>query len=613
MKPIPGAPASTAVLSGWLGPVCLLTLLAAVFAQAAENRWSNSRGGGKWENGANWSLGVAPNINHDVLIALGISAPAVTVTIDGTTAALLNNMVISSLRVGRSGGFSVASDALNLFNAGLTTPLTVLSSTVISNKGIVTITGSILDVEGAFTVNGSVGLNSGSILNANDGLALHGGGVTLNSNSVLNVKGNNFPAYDFMVEGSMTLNGGSLNFSNFIASGMAIGNLGRGTLNIFGGELRTAGGTFLHVGAEAGSVGTLTIAGGIARLEGENASRVGVNAGSTGSVLVAGGELITRDTGIGGHGVGQLTVSNGIWRANPPNSVGVGSNGTVTLAGGTSVFSGMLSVDGSLLITGGTLLTTNSSVGVRGVAVISNGVWRAMDVGVGSAFEPSRISQIAFASGSTTISSSLRIGDCGLINSMGLVTVSGGELIVTNALTNATLQVLNGTFRLEGGTVIVDKIDLTSPCARFERSGGTLIYRTAILDPMRDDDGDGAPNGLEQSNGFDPLDPDDKRDTDGDGVPDAEELLAGTDHRNSNSVVKIILILPQGEDVRLRWKTVAGKTNIIQAAESLGASSSFADLATIVIPGTGDRTNTFIEPEGAIKGPSRVYRVKVIP
>lgn len=32
-----------------------------------------------------------------------------------------------------------------------------------------------------------------------------------------------------------------------------------------------------------------------------------------------------------------------------------------------------------------------------------------------------------------------------------------------------------------------------------------------------------------------------------------------------------------------------------------------------VLPGTGDRTNTFIEAEGASQGPSRFYRVKVIP
>jgi hypothetical protein len=271
---------------------------------------------------------------------------------------------------------------------------------------------------------------------------------------------------------------------------------------------------------------------------------------------------------------------------------------------------------GSMLMTGGTLLTTNSYVEVRGFAGISNGVWRASDVSVAGSFvDLSSAGRMVFAGGSTTISSNLSIGSCDAFSlSAGVVTVAGGELMVTNAATNATLHIENGVFRLERGTVIVDTIDLTSSCARFERTGGTLIYRTALLDPMRDDDGDGGSNSLEQSHGTDPLDPVDKRrDLDGDGASDVDEMLAGTDRFNRNSVFKIISILPQGTDVRLRWKTVGGKTNIIQAAEWIAGSNSFENLAILVLPGTGDKTNTFIEPDGVIKGPSRFYRVKIIP
>jgi hypothetical protein len=68
----------------------MLVLLVSVFiAQAAQNRWANSRGGGKWEIGANWSLDIPPNINHDAVIASALSE---TVNIDATTAALPNNM-----------------------------------------------------------------------------------------------------------------------------------------------------------------------------------------------------------------------------------------------------------------------------------------------------------------------------------------------------------------------------------------------------------------------------------------------------------------------------------------------------------------------------------------
>jgi hypothetical protein len=106
-----------------------LNLLAAGLAHAQENRWSNGRGGGKWENGANWSLDIPPNMNHDVVIAAALSE---TVTIDATTAAQPANMVVKSLRVGREGNVFIGTDTLRLLNAGLTTPLTVLASVFVA-------------------------------------------------------------------------------------------------------------------------------------------------------------------------------------------------------------------------------------------------------------------------------------------------------------------------------------------------------------------------------------------------------------------------------------------------------------------------------------------------
>lgn len=586
-----------------MNTTCLLflTLLAAGFAQAQQNRWVNGRGGGsgKWEIGANWSLDIPPKSNHDVVIAAALSE---TVTIDASTAAQPGNMVVSSLYVGRPGNVFVGTDTLRLLNAGLTTPLTVLGPAVISQRGIVSITSSALKIQG--------------------GLAVDGGNVTLNSGSILDVKRNDLTEYDLAVDGSVFVNGGSLALTNGSFSTMDVGHLGRGSMNILAGELRVAGSSYFAVGGQTGSVGTLTIAGGTARIECQTFG-VGREAGSTGSVVVAGGELVTTNIIVGHFGVGQMTISNGIWRASRsyPSYI---FRGTLTLAGGTSVVSSSLLVGvsgtfadakGSMFMTGGTLFTTNSYVEVRSFAGISNGVWRASDVSVSGNLADSTIGRMVFAGGITTISSNLFIGSCAPFSmSTGVVTVAGGELVVTNAVINATLHLDNGVFRLEAGTVIVDTIDLMSPCARFERTGGTLIYRTALLDPLRDDDGDGVSNSLERSHGTDPLDPVDKvRDTDGDGASDVDEILSGTDRFKSNSVFKIISILPQGTDVRLRWKTVGGKTNIIQAAERIAGSGSFEDLAILVLPGTGDRTNTFIEPEGAIKGPSRFYRVKVIP
>jgi len=583
---------------------CLLVSL--MTSQAQENRWT-STGGGKWEDGSKWLLGIPPNLNHDVAIANGASRPPAfgSVVVDATSATLPNNMVVSTLRVGSGAQLVLGEDVLTLLNAGFTTPLTVLSSLTISNHGHVNITGS--------------------ILNVNDGLTMSGGELTLQTGAIVNVKGNNSPAYDFGVNGVVKMNDGLLNFSNNVASAMGIGGAGVGTLTMSGGTWQIGGSAYLHVGGQPGSSGSLIMTGGVARLEGQFIS-VAALSNSTGSVLLAGGQLVTGDVRIGFGGAGQMVVSNGTWRTKESSNVRLGfnngSNGKLLVAGGTSILSGTLEVgwagntnaSGSLLITGGEFVTTNASTSIPNIAVISNGLWRARDISVFQAIGSAASGRLVVAGGSTRVATDLLIGEQFSCSLTGQVAVTGGDLIITNAATNATLAVYTGTFRLEGGTVIADRIDLTSPCSRFERTGGTLLYRTALLDPLRDDDNDGVPNGLEQSKGFDPLDPADaRRDSDGDGATDGLELLSGSDPFNADSIVKIISLLRQGDDMRVRWKTVAGRTNIVQAAETLGQASNFVDLAPLAIAGSGDRTNTFIEPDGAIISPSRFYRIRVVP
>ncbi|HEY9509638.1 MAG TPA: hypothetical protein VIV82_07235, partial [Verrucomicrobiae bacterium] len=225
----------------------LLTVLIADNTVAQENRWISSAAG-KWEDGAKWSEGIPPNINHNVVIANGAFRPVAlgNVLVDATSATLPGNMVVSNLRVGSGNLLAFGEDVLNLSNAGLNTPLTVLSSALITNHGFVNITGSILTI--------------------NDGMAIHGGNLTLLSGGVLNVKGNNYPAYDFSINGTLNLNAGSLNFSNFFATGMGIGSSAGGTMTVSGGILRVAGSAFVEVGGQPGSTGNLVITGGVARL-----------------------------------------------------------------------------------------------------------------------------------------------------------------------------------------------------------------------------------------------------------------------------------------------------------------------------------------------------------
>src|SRR5262249_16952805 len=139
-------------------------------------------------------------------------------------------------------------------------------------------------------------------------------------------------------------------------------------------------------------------------------------------------------------------------------------------------------------------------------------------------------------------------------SSTGIVNVTGGETYITNVFGNATLEVRSGTLTISGGLLQVDQIIITNACAHFVRTGGTLIYSKVVLIATRDDDGDGIPNGYEQSHGLDPLEPADANlDSDGDGQSNLQEFLAGTDPQDSASYLHIISVVPTNADVRVTW------------------------------------------------------------
>jgi hypothetical protein len=155
---------------------------------------------------------------------------------------------------------------------------------------------------------------------------------------------------------------------------------------------------------------------------------------------------------------------------------------------------------------------------------------------------------------------------------------------------------------------------MTNACATFTRTGGTLIYGTAVLLPTRDDDGDGMPNGFEQSIGLDPLNAADANlDADGDGMSNLQEYLAGTDPTNSTSTFRITAVAREGIDVRVTWKTGTGKTNALgRTSGSVGSfSNNFTDIFTVTNT-VGSVTN-YLDAGAATNFPSRFYRVRLVP
>ena len=100
-------------------------------------------------------------------------------------------------------------------------------------------------------------------------------------------------------------------------------------------------------------------------------------------------------------------------------------------------------------------------------------------------------------------------------------------------------------------------------------------------------------------------------DPDGDGANNMAEFLAGTNPRNSASVFRVLSVTPQGNDLLVTWQTAGGHTNVLQSSGSL-ANGSFSDISpAIVIPGTGDATNSYLETGAALNGSNSFYRVRL--
>jgi len=148
-----------------------------------------------------------------------------------------------------------------------------------------------------------------------------------------------------------------------------------------------------------------------------------------------------------------------------------------------------------------------------------------------------------------------------------------------------------------------------------------LIYNTAVLNSNADTDGDGIPNGYEQSHGLDPLNPADaSADNDGDGFSNLQEYLAGTDPNDPNSTpfhVTSIIQQGSGHNILLTWTTVGGTTNQVQVTQGTGngsyATNGFTNLSSqLLIGGSGLVTNNYIDTGGATNT-FRYYRVRLVP
>ncbi len=191
--------------------------------------------------------------------------------------------------------------------------------------------------------------------------------------------------------------------------------------------------------------------------------------------------------------------------------------------------------------------------------------------------------------------------------------LDSGSIIVTNAATNAVLEVRYGKLIFNGGTLQVDRFVMTNSCAQFVRTGGILIYGSAVLTTNLDADCDGIPNGWEQAYGLDPLNAADaSADNDGDGFSSLQEFQSGTDPTNSASAFRILSVVPTNDNLLISWAAGGGRTNVVQAAADL--TVSYTNLSqNIVLTGSGDVTTNYPDAGAATNAPVRFYRIRLVP
>ena len=80
-------------------------------------------------------------------------------------------------------------------------------------------------------------------------------------------------------------------------------------------------------------------------------------------------------------------------------------------------------------------------------------------------------------------------------------------------------------------------------------------------------------------------------------------------------VFKVTSAVAQGTNVLVKWTTIGGETNVVQASAGNfgGASNTFVDISPNIVAGGGDLTNaSYMDVGGATNKAARYYRVRLV-
>jgi hypothetical protein len=81
----------------------------------------------------------------------------------------------------------------------------------------------------------------------------------------------------------------------------------------------------------------------------------------------------------------------------------------------------------------------------------------------------------------------------------------------------------------------------------------------------------------------------------------------------TSNLFQITTIAKEGNNIRITWPTVGGRTNVVQASSG-GSFNNFTDHSPIIVPAGGDFTTTNYLDVGAVNNsPARFYRIRLVP
>jgi len=397
-----------------------------VFAVLLTNRWV-STASGKWETAANWSTGDVALSNAVNMIT---NVTTKTVTVDASSPAG-SSMVLTNLLIW---GPVNTINTLLISSVG-STPLHILNSLVISNGGVVTVTNSILLVDGVLggsnTINAALTVQAGGVVTSTAVTAI---GTVAGTTGTVTVVGNGsyWRSAGFLLVGFSSTNNilNVGNGSSVFATNLSVGFLTSSTsnrVNVSGGSLyvtNAAGNGLLDVRR-----GTFTFNSGTI-----NVDQLLLTNGTASSMIFTGGTLISSSTFVT-NGV-QFTVGNGTDPA------------TFTLDGGVHAFANGLRIRNSAFLTG--CGTINASV-----LVDAGGTVQA-DCGGTLTFSAAITNNgLLIVTNGTTVNFNGAVINTGTINALDgnvkfLSTLQNTGTILTNLLPNVWVSAASGKWETAG-------------------------------------------------------------------------------------------------------------------------------------------------------------------